>query len=126
MTELPWQRFEREAMRRLGGQRFTGQLLTHAKQPDGEISDFDLVCDTKLRASWKHHSMLRDLAGKYCKGGRTPCLITRETGRPGALVVLPLDAVAEILNEVRRLRENEANGPKSEQPGGAVSHRAER
>ena len=113
-------------MRRLGGRRFTGQLLTHAKQPDGEISDFDLVADCKIRARFHHHTMLKDLAAKYCQGGRIPLLVTREAGRPGAVAVMPLNALQDLLNEVRRLRENEANGPKSEQPGGAVSHRAGR
>lgn len=69
-----------------------------------------LKVDCKLRKRAAHIGLLRSVKEKYCVGSQVPLLVCRESGKRGAVVSLPLQDFAELLDEVRHLRAKGADG----------------
>jgi hypothetical protein len=102
-----WKAFERDVAAALKGERVV--------RGDFGISDFDvkvpdfqaLRIDAKRYARHAHHTLLKKVKKKYCEGDSAlvPLLCTRENGSPFTVASLPLKDFADLLDLVRRQRD---------------------
>ena len=102
--EQAWQRFERDVAARLDGQRYPRDVLAFESAPDVLVPDVALIIDAKLRKRWTHHTLLADVRRKYCRPGERPLLVTRRSGKAGALVTVELDFFVELLAAYRQMQ----------------------
>ena len=101
----PWATFEADVARALKGRRVTTPWQLFRPRADVvDVDGFDFVADCKLRKRAAHIGLLRSVKEKYCVGSQVPLLVCRESGKRGAVVSLPLQDFARLLDEVRRLR----------------------
>jgi hypothetical protein len=97
-----WKDLERDTAAALKGRRIIRFDLFQPPSADIAIDDMpELSLDSKHRARWQFHSLLKDVQTKY---GGIPLLITKSRGERGAVVSCPLDYFAGLLAEVRAYR----------------------
>jgi hypothetical protein len=103
-----WKSHERKIAAVLGGQRIVRQDWGESA-PDVHIADFPhFKVDGKYRQKFMHHSLLREIAEKYCRKqtetdapGDVPILVTRVAGERGAVVSLRVEDFGMLLDVVR-------------------------
>ena len=104
-----WKELERTAARLLGGERVTVPWTLFQTRPDVRVRDFDLVIDCKAHQKFSHHSLLESIRQKYCEPHHVPCLVTKSARQVGECATVPLDFLAGLLAEIRRLRARGTN-----------------
>lgn len=106
-TKNTWTQFERDVANALGGQRYPRDVFRFEPAPDVLVPDVGLVVDAKLRCRWHHHNLLAKVKQKYCRPGEWPVLVTRRSGRPGAVVSCELELFRELLAAWRKENDDE-------------------
>jgi len=109
-VEQAWQSFERDVAAALGGRRYPRDVLAFESAPDVLVPDVGLIVDAKLRKRWTHHTLLADVRRKYCRPAERPLLVTRRSGKPGALVCCEMDFFVELLAAWRCQNESGPHG----------------
>ena len=104
MSNGRWKALERTAAHKLGGQRVHRQWELFEVAPDVLVPDFKLVIDAKAYKRFSHHTLIEAVQRKYCRPDEVPVLVTKAEGQTGEFATLPLDALANLLDEVRRAR----------------------
>lgn len=99
-----WKALEKTSARKLRGRRIVRQDFFESS-PDVVVEDFSLVVERKSRKNHAFHAFLQQ-AQKYCLADETPVLITKSANQIGEFATLPLDTLAELLDEIRHARLN--------------------
>jgi hypothetical protein len=101
-----WKDLERAAAKALGGERVCRAGNFAQSATDVVIDDFpQLKIDTKRRKqNFKHHSMLKEIEGKYCGDADIAILITKNHSERGAVASLAMRNLARLLDAIRKLR----------------------
>ena len=104
-----WKALEQLAADLLGGTRIrrvtrdgNGVFNFYDRAPDARVNDFGLVIDCKAREHALIVTQMVVVKHKYCQPGETPCVVT-QTPRGIAYATVPLDWLADRLNELRRM-----------------------
>jgi hypothetical protein len=95
-----WKDLERAVAATLGGRRIVRQDFFETA-PDVIVTDSGLIAECKAYRRFKHHSLLETAQRKYGHNGQTVILVTKTERQVGAYVTLPLDYLADLLNQVR-------------------------
>ena len=101
-----WKTLERIAARKLGGERVQRWLDFGQTAPDVLVKDFGLIVDCKAHARFSHHALMENIQRKYCERNETPVLISKHSKQVGEYCTVPLDWLANLLDEVRAARMN--------------------
>jgi hypothetical protein len=104
----PWELFEQDVARALGGYRISRNAAQRESAPDVIVTDLNLIVDAKLRRGFLHHEFMRAVRDKHCHAGQIPVLVTRSPNEPDAYLSLPLIDFAAIITELRSRRPNGA------------------
>jgi len=97
-----WKELEKKVAKVLHGERVLRGSDFSESDVDVKVPDFAwYAIDCKSRARHAHHRLMEGIREKYCKNGRIPVLITKEKGKQGEYVTLPLKAFGDILNTIR-------------------------
>lgn len=105
MSSNRWKDLERKVARVLGGRRkLRGANFGQAADDDVSVKDFpNLRIDCKAYKHFGHHTLMREIAQKYCKkGDDVPVLVTKHEGQKGEYVTIPLEFFAHLLNQMRK------------------------
>jgi hypothetical protein len=102
----PWELFEQDVARALGGYRISRNAAQRESAPDVRVTDLDLVVDAKLRRGFVHHEFIRAIRDTYCSHGGIPVLVTRSPNEPDAYLTLRLIDFVAIITELRSHRAN--------------------
>ena len=104
-----WKELEKNVADKLGGTRINrvtkeGQTFDlYTTAPDVIVNDFGLVIDCKAHKKSDIASKMLTVQRKYChKPGEFPCVVT-QTPRGTPYATVPLDFLAGILANLRRL-----------------------
>lgn len=111
----PWKQLEKKTAEALGGVRINRAADYGVSDVDVLVSGFDFLrCDCKYRSSWAHHSFVEEIRKKYCNSeGQSPVLITKHRNGRQEYVTVDLSLFASLLDQIRKLRQNGANGAES-------------
>ena len=95
-----WKDLERTVAATLGGRRIVRQDLFESA-PDVIVTDAGLIAECKAYRKFRHHSLLEKAQKKYGRNGQTVILVTKAERQTGAYATVPLDYLADLLNQVR-------------------------
>lgn len=107
-----WKELERTAARKLRGERVPRWLDFSQSAPDVlAVEGFPaLVVECKAYRRFSLHTILDTVRAKYCEPGDVPVLVTKHEGQRGEYATVPLDFLADVMDEVRTLRKETADG----------------
>jgi hypothetical protein len=100
-----WKAAEGQAAEALKGKRIPRGADFSKSAPDVDVPDFPfLKIDAKRYKAFAHHTLMDEVIRKYClKEGDVPVLITKTHGQRGAYATVPLEFLALLLEDVRKL-----------------------
>lgn len=105
MPDKAWKKLERKIGKLFGGERVKRMGDYSQSATDVILHDLQhLRIDCKLRRRFLHHSMFEEIAGRYCREGEEPILVTKEHGKKRYLVSVDARFFARLLQAYRASR----------------------
>ncbi len=95
-----WQKLEQRVCAKFGGRRtpLSGSNSQHGTAADCIETDFPYVyIEIKLRASFRHHKLFKDVAKAAQEENKMPILVTHVKNEESELVTLSIEDFMEIL-----------------------------
>ncbi len=108
-----WKALERSVAARLGARRHPRWLNFGEVAADvyAVVGAYRLIVDCKAHRRFSHHSLMENIATKYCEPGEIPVLVSKGAGQVGEYATIPFSFLAALLDEVR-------NQPAPDSPSG--------
>ena len=97
-----WKTLERHVASTLNGVRVVDDWTLFRQRPDVIVQLPDsrrIIVECKAYEKFSHHTIIEGCKEKYCTGTDIPALATKAAGQHGEFVTIPLEFLAQLLEE---------------------------